>query len=295
MVSGLALVDKPTGVSSHGVVGAARRALGTKKVGHAGTLDPAASGLLVLGVGQGTRLLTFCVGMDKTYQATMRLGYATTTDDAEGERIDVAGGSLEACTAEAIDLAIATFVGDILQVPSSFSAIKVDGVRAYDRARAGEAVELKARPVTVYRLERGQIERGESYIDVELIIECSSGTYIRALARDIGQGLGVGGHLVRLRRSVVGPFTLRDAVSPEELEPRHVMSMEDAASAIMPTIRVSGPAREDLRHGRSVSDSSWPEGGPFAAIDDETGLLVAVVGVSQGRSRILMGVAAGTD
>jgi len=295
VVSGLALVDKPTGVSSHTAVSWARTALGTKKVGHAGTLDPAASGLLVLGVGNGTRLLTFCVGMDKTYHATMRLGYATTTDDAEGERLADLGGSIAACTDRAIDEAIASFTGEILQVPSAFSAIKVDGVRSYDRARAGEALDLKARPVSIHRLDRGRIEPGEGFIDVDLIVECSSGTYIRALARDIGASLGVGGHLVRLRRTHVGPFSLREAVAAAEVSAVHVLPLAQAAAAIMPSVSVSGPTRDDLRHGRQALDPSWPEGGPLAAVDSETGVLVAVIAVSQGRSRILMGVAENTE
>ena len=289
MLSGLLLVDKPLGISSHAVVSMARRALGEKKIGHAGTLDPLASGLLVLGVGSGTRFLTFCVGLDKTYLATMRLGYATTTDDAEGERMAVTGGSLATCTAEAIDDVVARFTGTISQVPSAYSAIKVDGVRAYEKARKGESVDLAARQVQVYRIERGSIAQGDGFLDVELIIECSSGTYIRALARDIGQELGVGGHLVRLRRSAVGPFGVHSAVSADAIAAETVVPLERVVSDLMPVMTVKGPARDDIRHGRTIPCEAG-EPGPWAVVDAESGDLLAVIECSSGRSRILMGV-----
>jgi len=288
--SGLILVDKPLGVSSHQVVSWARKALGTKKVGHAGTLDPEASGLLVLGVGVGTRLLTFCVGMAKTYQATVRLGYATSTDDAQGERIDYPEGTLDRCTPELIDEVVETFRGDIMQVPSSFSAIKVDGRRSYDRARKGEEVNLPARPVTIHGLSRGEITRGEAVVDVELAVECSSGTYIRALARDIGHTLGVGGHLIALRRSQVGPFDIERALPADQITPEGILELAQAAQLIMPSVRVSGPAKDDIAHGRRVECAGWPEGRPVAVLDDAEGALLAVIECVAGRSRILMGV-----
>jgi tRNA pseudouridine55 synthase len=287
---GILLVDKPLGVSSHGVVSVARKALGTKKVGHAGTLDPEASGLLVLGVGVGTKLLTFCVGMDKTYQAVMRLGYATTTDDAEGERIDYPDGNLGAVQESTLDEAMSHFVGRISQVPSTFSAIKVEGKRAYDLARSGQVVELKAREVTVHSLQRGSLTRGDSYLDVELGVECSSGTYIRALARDIGARLGVGGHLVALRRSTVGPFSVVNAVPTTDITADHLISPAAAVAMIMPTVTVSATDRDHLRHGRSVPAIGWPEGQPIAALDEVSGELVAILECSEARSRILMGV-----
>lgn len=290
MLPGLALVDKPLGVSSHTVVSWARKAWGTKKVGHAGTLDPEASGLLVLGVGAGTRLLTFCVGMDKTYVTTVRLGYGTTTDDAEGERIDVEGGSLDQCTPEALDAILPRFTGLISQVPSTFSAIKVEGRRSYDLARSGEAVELAARPVTIHSLTRGTITPGDGYLDVEYVVECSSGTYIRALARDMGQALGVGGHLVSLRRTVVGPFRIEQATAAGQLDESPVMSLADAARAIMPVVEVSGPDRDDIVHGRSVSTAGWPEGNHVGVLDATGSSLLAVAQSQGGRSRILMGV-----
>ena len=290
MTSGILLVDKPLGVSSHGVVSMARKALGTKKVGHAGTLDPEASGLLVLGVGAGTRLLTYMVGLDKTYVATLRLGYGTTTDDAEGERIDFPGGNLESVSIEALDHVLARFRGQISQVPSTFSAIKVEGKRAYDLARSGAEVALKARPVSVYRLERGEPERHKGHIDIELTIDCSSGTYIRALARDIGGALGVGGHLVALRRSAVGPFDVADALSHERIESSGLRGLAESAALVMTPVRLGQREVDDVRHGRAVAVHDWPEGVPLAAIDDASGQLVAIIECSAGRSRILMGV-----
>ncbi|CAB4578346.1 unannotated protein [freshwater metagenome] len=290
MPSGILLVDKPLGVSSHGVVSMARKALGTKKVGHAGTLDPEASGLLVLGVGAGTRLLTYMVGLDKTYVATLRLGYGTMTDDAEGERIDFPGGNLESVSIEALDHVLDRFRGQISQVPSTFSAIKVAGKRAYDLARSGTEVELKARPVCVYRLERGEPERHKGYIDIELTIDCSSGTYIRALARDIGGALGVGGHLVALRRSAVGPFVVADALSHERIESSGLRGLAESAALVMTPVRLRPREVDDVRHGRAVAAKDWPEGVPLAAIDEASGQLVAIIQSSAGRSRILMGV-----
>ena len=290
MTSGILLVDKPLGVSSHGVVSMARKALGTKKVGHAGTLDPEASGLLVLGVGAGTRLLTYMVGLDKTYVATLRLGYGTTTDDAEGECIDFPEGDLASVSIEALDDVLARFRGQISQVPSTFSAIKVEGKRAYDLARSGAEVELKARPVSVYRLERGEPERHTGYIDIELTIDCSSGTYIRALARDIGGALGVGGHLVALRRSAVGPFDVADALSHERIESSGLRGLAESAALVMTPVRLGQREVDDLRHGRAVGVHDWPEGVPLVAIDDASGQLVAIIECSAGRSRILMGV-----
>jgi tRNA pseudouridine55 synthase len=290
VTSGILLVDKPLGVSSHGVVSMARKALGTKKVGHAGTLDPEASGLLVLGVGAGTRLLTYMVGLDKTYVATLRLGYGTTTDDAEGERIDFPEGDLASVSIEALDHVLARFRGQISQVPSTFSAIKVEGKRAYDLARSGAEVELKARPVSVYRLERGEPERHKGYIDIELTIDCSSGTYIRALARDIGGALGVGGHLVALRRSAVGPFDVADALSHERIESSGLRGLAESAALVMTPVRLGQREVDDVRHGRAVAVHDWPEGVPLAAIDDASSQLVAIIECSAGRSRILMGV-----
>ena len=290
MISGIALVDKPLGVSSHHVVAQARKALNTKKVGHAGTLDPAASGLLVLGIGSGTRLLTYLVGADKTYRAIMRLGFGTTTDDAEGEALERLG-DLSTCTDEVIRVAAGAFSGKIDQVPSTYSAIKVQGRRAYDLARSGEEVVLKSRTVTVHRLEVGDIHQGEDHIDVEILVECSSGTYIRALARDIGHTLGVGGHLVALRRDRVGPFSVEGAPRATELTEGALLSLAEVAAHILPVVTVQEIDRVALSHGRQIDASSWPADSPLAAIAEGSGELIAIVQAHAGRSRILMGVA----
>lgn len=289
MPQGIALVDKELGVSSHHIVGKARKALDTKKVGHAGTLDPAASGLLVLGVGSGTRLLTFLVGLGKTYRATMRLGYSTTTDDAEGESL-APTGDVSSCSDSDIARAVENFRGEISQVPSTFSAIKVGGRRAYDLARAGQEVELKSRAVTIFTLEVGAISRHLHHIDVELLVECSSGTYIRALARDIGADLGVGGHLVALRRDRVGPFDVAGTGKAEDLTLDNLMPLGQAARLVMPALEVSGSEVSDLRHGRAIALEGHPTGVPLAAIERDTGVLLAVIEARAGRSRILMGV-----
>jgi tRNA pseudouridine55 synthase len=287
---GIALVDKELGVSSHHIVGKARKALDTKKVGHAGTLDPAASGILVLGVGSGTRLLTFLVGLGKTYRATMRLGYSTTTDDAEGESL-APTGDVSSCSDSDIARAVENFRGEISQVPSTFSAIKVGGRRAYDLARAGQEVELKSRAVTIFTLEVCAISRHLHHLDVELLVECSSGTYIRALARDIGADLGVGGHLVALRRDRVGPFDVAGTGKAEDLTLDNLMPLGQAARLVMPALEVSGSEVSDLRHGRAIALEGHPTGVPLAAIERDTGVLLAVIEARAGRSRILMGVA----
>ena len=290
MGSGIVLVDKPPGLSSHSAVAQVRKALATKKVGHAGTLDPAATGLLVMGVNQGTRLLTYLVGLDKTYTATLRLGYETTTDDAEGEIVGEESSALEPVTDEAIHQSLIGFRGEIDQVPSTYSAIKVAGKRAYDLARSGETVDLKSRRVTVSRLDAGTIARAQGVIDVELVVECSSGTYIRALARDIGRVLGVGGHLVALRRTRVGPFLIGGTPAPHDVQQSQLLSLSEVAGGIMPTVRLEPRDVTDISHGRPVGVEGWPEHGPLAGIDAESGRLVAILEASGGRSRILMGV-----
>jgi tRNA pseudouridine55 synthase len=205
-LGGLVIVDKSAGMTSHDVVGRIRRLAGTRKVGHAGTLDPMATGVLVVGTERSTRLLGHLSGGDKTYAATIRLGVATDTDDAMGAPIATADAA--AVTDEAIAAGIRALSGDIEQVPSTISAIKVDGKRAYNLARAGEEVELAARAVQVERFEVLATRREGEWVDLDVEVDCSTGTYIRALARDLGAGLGVGGHLTALRRTRVGPFGL---------------------------------------------------------------------------------------
>ena len=212
---GIVVVDKPAGMTSHTVVARIRRLAGTRKVGHAGTLDPMATGVLVVGLNRATRLLGHLQLTDKSYDATIRLGATTTTDDAEGEILTTA--AVDEVTAEAISTAVAAYRGEISQVPSKVSAIKVDGKRAYERVRAGEEVALKARAVTISRYDVLDVRVAPDGIDVDVSVDCSSGTYIRALARDLGADLGVGGHLTALRRTRVGSFGLAAAHSLESL------------------------------------------------------------------------------
>ena len=215
MTDGLVIVDKPAGRTSHDVVGAMRRLAHTRKVGHAGTLDPMATGVLVLGVDKATRLLHHLVLTDKAYTATIRLGQATVTDDAEGDLVSSA--SAAAVSDDQVRAAMVPLTGAIEQVPSSVSAIKVDGQRSYKRVRDGEAVELAARPVVVSHFEAIAFRRADELLDLDVAVECSSGTYVRALARDLGAALGVGGHLTALRRTRVGPFTLDMARTLDDL------------------------------------------------------------------------------
>lgn len=253
--NGILLLDKPGGITSHDLVSRTRRRAGTRKVGHAGTLDPMATGLMILGLGPSTRLLTYLVGLDKEYEATIRLGASTTTDDREGETLASAEpGAVAQIAPEAVAAAIADLTGAIEQVPSSVSAIKVDGRRAYARARDGEEVVLAARPVTVRAFDVLARREVDGFLDLDVRVSCSSGTYIRALARDLGAALGVGGHLTALRRTSVGPFTVGAAGVIDEL---------DVASALLPPTVVAGelfpllrlPAREaaDLANGKRIT------------------------------------------
>ncbi|GAA4908712.1 tRNA pseudouridine synthase B [Actinomycetospora succinea] len=253
------MVDKPAGWTSHDVVGRARRLMGTRKVGHAGTLDPMATGVLVLGIERATKLLGHLALDTKSYLATVRLGLATSTDDAEGEAL---GDPVETdqITDQAITDGIRALTGDIAQVPSSVSAIKVDGRRAYERARAGEDVQLEARPVTVSRFDVLATRQDGPFRDLDVLVDCSSGTYVRALARDLGAGLGVGGHLTALRRTRVGPFTLAQARSlevlaeEEETAGRASLSLDlDAAVATaFPRRDADADEAAGLAHGRPL-------------------------------------------
>jgi tRNA pseudouridine55 synthase len=249
---GLAVVDKPPDWTSHDVVARMRRLAGTRKVGHAGTLDPMATGVLLVGVGAATRLLHHLVLTDKAYTATIRLGQATSTDDAQGEITSTA--SAAQITDDAVRAALRALTGEISQVPSTVSAIKVAGRRAYERARAGEDVELAARPVTVTRFEVAGLARAEpDLVDVAVEVECSSGTYVRALARDAGSALGVGGHLTALRRTRVGPFTLADARTLDELAADPVpLLLADAIRAAFPVRELDDAEARELSFGRSL-------------------------------------------
>ena len=263
---GILLVDKPGGITSHDVVARARKALGTRKIGHAGTLDPMATGLLVLGVEAATRLLTFIVGLDKTYEATIRLGASTDTDDADGQIIETTDAS--AITSGDIERGIVPLRGPISQVPSRVSAIKVDGRRAYDLARAGEEVVLAARSVTVSRFDVLAERRVDGFVDLDVVVDCASGTYIRALARDLGAGLGVGGHLTALRRTRIGPFDVRDAASIDDLATAVLRSPAQAAEVVLGRLEVTDDEARDLRHGKRLAGSASRIGAtPTAAID----------------------------
>ena len=246
--SGLVIVDKPAGWTSHDVVAKIRRLAATRRVGHAGTLDPMATGVLVVGVEKATRLLGHLALAEKTYEATIRLGVATDTDDAEGQVTATApAGHI---TDERLHQAVASLTGEIMQVPPQVSAIKVDGQRAYRRSRAGERVELAARPVTVHRFEVTGIRRSGDVIDVDAVITCSSGTYIRALARDLGAALGVHGHLTRLRRTRVGRYGVESARTIDELSDELViMPMAEAVAAAFPCRRVTAAEARRVVHG----------------------------------------------
>ncbi|MCZ2403608.1 tRNA pseudouridine(55) synthase TruB [Paenarthrobacter sp. Z7-10] len=289
MDSGLIIVDKPPGWTSHDVVARMRRLANTRKVGHAGTLDPMATGVLVLGINKATRLLTYIVGTSKTYDATLRLGRSTVTDDAEGEI--TASTTTAAVSEDSIRTGIAALTGEILQIPSSVSAIKVNGERAYARVRSGKDVQLAARPVTIHRFDIHAIRRlpqdsqdqgaedGSQLIDVDVTVECSSGTYVRALARDLGSALAVGGHLTALRRTRVGPFRIQDASTLEQLaEHLALLDMSDAARALMPVRELTGEETAELSFGRRIAGSGagHTAGHPAAAFSPD-GTVVALL------------------
>ncbi|WP_445263129.1 tRNA pseudouridine(55) synthase TruB [Pseudokineococcus sp. 1T1Z-3] len=289
---GLLVVDKPAGWTSHDVVARTRRLAGTRRVGHAGTLDPMATGVLVLGVDRTTKLLTHLTRADKEYRAVVRLGEATTTDDAEGEVLSSAGAA--GVDGAALEAAAAPLRGRVEQVPSAVSAVKVDGRRAYARVRAGEEVALAARPVEVSALELGQSRAavgvsGAAVVDVDLRCVVSSGTYVRALARDLGAALGCGGHLVALRRTRVGAYGLDVARTLEQLEETFsLLPLADAARAAFPARDLSAEEAQDLAHGRPLAPAEdgvvgTPEA-PVAAFAAD-GTLVALVHDERGRTR----------
>jgi tRNA pseudouridine55 synthase len=265
---GLVLVDKPADWTSHDVVARIRRLARTRKVGHAGTLDPMATGVLVVGVGRATRLLGHLALADKSYDATVRLGVTTTTDDAQGEVVEQRPVEVPD---EQIAGALGPLRGEIRQVPSAVSAIKVDGKRAYARVRAGERVELAARPVTVHELTLRE-RRGD---ELDLHVRCSSGTYVRALARDLGAALGVGAHLTRLRRTKVGAYDLAQSATLDQLaESFQVLPLADAVAAGFPTRDVDEEDARRLRHGIRLSPSGRP--GPIGVFGPDRTLLALV-------------------
>jgi len=250
---GIVVIDKPAGMTSHDVVGRCRRIFSTRRVGHAGTLDPMATGVLVIGVDRATKILGLLTAASKSYAATIRLGQATSTDDAEGELLQSVPA--EHVTGEAIAAAIAGLRGEIKQVPSAVSAIKVGGRRAYRLVREGHQVELEARPVRIDRFDFSDIRSDHQLIDVDVEVDCSSGTYIRALARDLGAALGVGGHLISLRRTRVGRFGLDGAHSLDELaeHPRLNWTLDEACLLLFPRRDLTGEEADAASNGRSLS------------------------------------------
>ncbi|MGB0101516.1 MAG: tRNA pseudouridine(55) synthase TruB [Nocardioides sp.] len=284
---GLVVVDKPGGMTSHDVVSRVRRLAGTRKVGHAGTLDPMATGVLVLGVNRATRLLGHLMLTEKAYDATVRLGVATTTDDAEGEVVATASTSgLDEATIRA---AAAGFVGDLMQTPTAVSAIKVDGKRAYQRVRDGEDVELPARPVTVHDLSVGEVRDTVGGIDVDISVRCSSGTYIRAIARDLGAQLGVGGHLTALRRTAVGPYDLAAAATLDALsDDFRLLPIADAARAAFATHDLDEAGATEVRYGRALDldlaglTAVFAPDGEFLALYEPRGDVAKAVAVFTG-------------
>ncbi|WP_189211896.1 tRNA pseudouridine(55) synthase TruB [Actinokineospora fastidiosa] len=280
---GLVVVDKAPGMTSHDVVARVRRILGTRKVGHAGTLDPMATGVLVLGIERATKLLGHLALDRKVYLATIRLGTATTTDDAEGEHLSEPDPAvLAAVTDAAIAAGVAALTGPIEQVPSSVSAVKIDGKRAYARVRAGEDVVIPARPVTVYRFDILGTRRDDKAIDLDVMVECSSGTYVRALARDLGIALGTGGHLAELRRTRVGPFDLRVARTLEALQdaPGLSLDLDAAVATAFPRRDLDRVESAALSHGKRLPAAGIT--GTYGMFDP-TGKALAL-GVDEGKT-----------
>ncbi|MFE2109981.1 tRNA pseudouridine(55) synthase TruB [Kitasatospora sp. NPDC059463] len=293
---GLVIVDKPEGITSHGVVAKLRWLAGTRKVGHAGTLDPMATGVLVIGVERATRLLGHLMLTAKTYEATIRLGQTTVTDDREGEV--TSSTPADAVSRESIDAGIAALTGEIMQVPSKVSAIKIDGKRSYARVREGEDFELAARPTTIHAFtvhgQRAAVaEDGTPVIDLDVTVECSSGTYIRALARDLGAGLGVGGHLTALRRTRVGPYGVESARTLEQLEESvtggsgaalEVLPIGAAAAAAFPRWDLDADQAKQLSHGARLKAPGMGVDGPIAVFGPD-GTFLALVEEKGGQAR----------
>ncbi|WP_235676026.1 tRNA pseudouridine(55) synthase TruB [Mycolicibacter arupensis] len=280
--AGLVIVDKPAGITSHDVVARCRRFFGTRKVGHAGTLDPMATGVLVIGIERATKILGLLTTSQKSYAATIRLGQTTSTEDAEGEVL--ATTSAAHVTEQQITAAIAGLRGDIAQVPSAVSAIKVAGKRSYQLAREGHAVELAARPVHIARFELLAIRREEQFVDLDVEVDCSAGTYIRALARDVGNALEVGGHLTALRRTRAGSFGLDQARTLDELGERPALSysLDDACLQTFPRRDLNVDEALDVSHGRPLAPAGTD--GIYAATDAD-GRVIALLEDSGRRTK----------
>ncbi|MET9295870.1 tRNA pseudouridine(55) synthase TruB [Streptomyces sp. NPDC003077] len=294
---GLVIVDKPSGFTSHDVVAKMRGMARTRRVGHAGTLDPMATGVLVLGIERATKLLGHLALTEKEYVGTIRLGQATVTDDAEGEI--TSSKAAHGLSREAIDAGVAELSGAIMQVPSKVSAIKIDGKRSYARMRAGEDVEIPARPVTVssfvvHSVHETEAGDGTPVTDLLVSVECSSGTYIRALARDLGAALGVGGHLTALRRTRVGPYKLDRAHTLEQLQAAvddpeaelPVMPIGEAADAAFTRWNVPAPQARLLLNGARVPMPRFEGTGPVAAFGPD-GTFLALLENQGGKAKSL--------
>jgi tRNA pseudouridine55 synthase len=282
VADGLVVVDKPAGMTSHDVVARVRRLARVRRVGHSGTLDPMATGVLVVGVGRATRLLTYVTGADKGYAATIRLGQATVTDDAEGEV--TAATAADGVTDQAVRDGLAALTGPIDQVPSAVSAVKIDGRRAYRRVREGERVTLAPRRVTVARLDLHAVRRDQpGLVDVDVDLTCSSGTYVRAIARDLGVALGVGGHLTALRRTFVDGFTLAEAVTLADLADRApevvTLPLAEAARRGFPARQATAEQARVLSQGGRLSPVGTP--GPYAVFAPD-GSVIAIVAEREG-------------
>ena len=266
---GFALINKAPGLTSHDVVAQARKHFGTKKVGHAGTLDPMATGVLVLGIGSATRLLQYVTDGTKKYEATIRLGQSTHTDDREGEVLATTDAS-NLSEAE-VRSALKNFVGKIKQRPSSVSAIKIDGKRAHQRVRDGEVVDIPARDVEVMDVEVRSINKVEDFMDVEVTVSCSAGTYIRAIARDLGEALNVGGHLTTLNRTLVSPFDISECT---DLTSVKLISVAAGISRILPVRTIDLSEANEISFGRAIEASN--KSGAVVALD-QAGEFVALL------------------
>lgn len=274
MSDGFLVVDKEPGMTSHDVVAIARRALGTRKVGHAGTLDPMATGVLVLGFNNGTRLLQYITDGMKSYQATIVLGASTSTDDHEGEILSTSDAT--SVSDQAIREVLHSMVGEIMQRPTKVSAIKVGGKRAYDLVRKGEEFELPARKVTISQLDIHAIRRSKSSVLIDIEVTCSAGTYIRAIARDLGEALSVGGHLNALRRTKVAGFTLSNAIDIAQLKSGSfsTLSLAEVAKTTFPTRKLTDDEVLELSYGRSITPSQTQD---LTAALSSSGELIALL------------------
>ena len=277
-MDGFLLIDKAGGMTSHDVVAMARKKLDTKKVGHAGTLDPMATGVLVLGVGIATRLLTYITDGKKTYEATILLGKSTHTDDKDGD-LTFTGDQeiISKISDDQIKGELAKFIGKIKQRPSSVSAIKIDGKTAHARVRAGESIEIAERDVTIYELITKEIRNLSNVIEVDISVTCSAGTYIRAIARDLGSNLNIGGHLIALRRSLVSPFSIEQC---KQVKDADLIPVGELIEKLFPTRNLDLAQSSEIRFGRVIEQNS--KEGVFAALDNQGNFVALLENKLQG-------------